>query len=81
MNISNIYNIALMEIVEDIFKNTQLRKKHFRMINCGFSFVSGDIDYTYNRFLCFRRVLVVSAALNERPFWEQCSLRTDVLLR
>lgn len=32
----NIYNVGLMEIEEDTFKDTQLRGNHPRTINCGF---------------------------------------------
>lgn len=65
MNICNIYNITLLKIY---LKILNYEKKHSEPINCEFFFISGGTDHTYNGFLCFRRVLVVSTALNERPF-------------
>jgi len=74
----NIYKMASIKIEEDVFKNIQLQWKHPKTINYGL-FTPGSIGHTYNEFLCFRRALVVSAALNDRPFREQCSLWIGVL--
>lgn len=71
--------MALMKIEEGTFKNVQ-QWKYPKTINYGL-FAPRSIDHAYNEFLCFRRALVVSTALNDRPFREQCSLWIGVLLQ